>query len=226
MGSNSNYSEYADKVKNRLWKTKQSRFNASRRLNNKYRYSVASISILSIFGIGVPIIQNYIDSNQCSDINKLYTLVSILLSIFILVLSLLEGSQNYQVKADKLYSNAVNISSILKEINFLIEYELEKLPEDKKGKIIAKIRQYEKEYDNLIKQCSENHDPDDYLLFQAENYDNLVDESNQNIYRPNKKFFWSKRILIWLRIKYYWLYFISITIASMIIIYLYISCPI
>lgn len=216
MNSDNNYSDYVNKVTKNIWTTIGSRFNASRRLNNKYKFSAISISILSVFGIGTPIIQNFIDSAQCAKINELYTLVSILLSIFILVLSLLEGSQNYQVKADKLHSNAVDISTVLKEISFLTDYELKRC--DSKGKqndIIKQIKNYNKEYDDLIQRCSENHDPDDFLLFQAQNYQEF-----------KKQWLWSKRILIWLRIKYYWLYFALTIIIATIIVYLYISCPI
>jgi len=216
MNSDSNYSEYVQKVTENIWITIGSRFNASRRLNNKYKFSVISISVLSIFGIGTPIIQNFIDSNQCLKINELYTLVSILLSIFILVLSLLEGSQNYQVKADKLYSNAVDISSVSKEIYFLTNYELKRdVSEEEKNNIITKIKDQYKEYDDLIKRCPENHDPDDYLLFKAQNYQEF-----------KKEWLWSKRILIWLRIKYYWLYFVLTTTIAITIINLYLSCPV
>lgn len=231
MGCNSDYSEYAEKIRKKLWKTKGSRFNASRRLNNKYNFSVFSISILSFFGICIPIIQKFIDSNQCSNVNELYTLTSILFSIFILILSLLEGSKNYQIKADRLYNNAVDISSILNKINFLIDYELKRhSSKDEKNKIIAKIKQHEKEYDSLIKQCSENHDPDDYSLFKAENHDNFIDKTDKKCtwskIIPFRQFFSSKIVLIWLRIKYYWLYFALTAIIAIIIFNLYFSCPI
>ena len=216
MNFDSNYSEYIHKVTENIRTTIGSRFNASRRLNNKYKFSAISISILSIFGIGTPIIQNFIDSNKCLKINELYTLVSILLSIFILVLSLLEGSQNYQVKAEKLHSNAVDISTVSKEIYFLTNYELKiATSETDKKKIITEIKQQYKEYDDLIKRCPENHDPDDYLLFKAQNYKEF-----------KKEWLWSKRILIWLRIKYYWLYFVLTTTIAIIIIKLYLSCPV
>ncbi len=216
MAASDNYCEYVSKIKSTLWKTQSSRFNAARRLNNKYQFSAISISLLSILGIGTPIIQNFIDSTKCATTNQLYTLVSILLSIFILVLSLLESSQNYQLKADKLHDNAVNISSLLKEIEFLINCKFPNADsEEKKYKIITEIQRYYKEYDNLIKLCPENHEPDDYLFFQAEHYKDF-----------EKSWFWSQRTLIRLRIKYYWLYFMLVMIIAVIILSLYLSCPI
>ena len=89
------------------------------------------------------------------------------------------------------------------------------MSEDDKNKIIVKIKQYNKEYDNLIKRCPENHDPDDYLLFQAQNYQDF-----------EKEWLWSKIITIWLRTKYYWLYFVLTITIAIIFVSLYLSCPV
>ena len=213
---NCNHSEYVRKVNKKIWTTIGSRFNASRRLNNQYKLSALSISVLSIFGIGTPIIQNYIDSSQCYNADKLYSLVSILLSIFILVLSLLEGAKNYQIKAEKLHNNAVEMSIVLNEISFLADYKLKICMSDKsKEDVVMQIKKYNKEYNALIKQCPENHDSDDFLLFKAQNHKDF-----------EKGWLWSKRILIWLRIKYYWLYITLMATIAIIISSLYLSCPV
>lgn len=198
------FDEYINRRLTTIGKTRGCRFNASRRLNNQYQFSITSISILSVFGIAIPIIQNNIDTTKCSNINTLYTLVSILLSIFILVLSLLEGSKNYQVKAERLHINAVEISSVYHQLE-----QLRDIPT--KEEIEQKLKDINKKYDKLIRICPENHEPDDYLLFQAQ-------------YNENCKI--SRLRSTYLKIKYYWLYFVLVLTISMVTIYLYSACPI
>jgi len=98
---------YIEKLKKKISTTRECRFNAARRLSNKNQLSIASISFVSVYSIAIAIIQNIFDFSQCKNLNNVFTIVSILLSIFILVVSLLEGANNYQLKADRLHSNAL-----------------------------------------------------------------------------------------------------------------------
>ncbi len=225
--SDKNTEEYIQKINDRVWITKGSRWNAVRRLKNQSQLSVFSISLLSVFGIAVPIIQIFIDSSQCPNINKLYTLVSILLSIFILVLSILEGAKNHQVKAEKLQNNAIEISSLSKEIDFLVNYKFKQANcENERQKTIIEIQKYYKDYDKLIKLCSENHETEDYLLFKAQNYEYFTKEEKLEEEKKSEKnqeclkfikCLENKWMLVWLRIKYYWLYFLLMIIIAIIV---------
>ncbi len=224
--------EYLHKINDRVWKTKDSRWNAVRRLKNQSQMSVFSISLLSIFGIAVPIMQIFIDSSECHsrNIDNRYTLTSILLSIFILVISILEGAKNHQVKAEILKNNAMGISSLSKEIDFLVNCKFKQANSEKeKQEIIIQVEQFYRDYDKLLKLCSENHKTEDYLLFQAQNYkyyfENNKSEKYKNHIKNTLKFIYYQWILIWLRIKYYWLYFMLFITITPIIISLYLSCP-
>lgn len=203
------FDEYINRRLTTIGKTRGCRFNASRRLNNQYQFSITSISILSVFGIAIPIIQNNIDTSKCSNINTSYTLVSILLSIFILVLSLLEGSKNYQVKAERLHINAVEISFVYHQLEKLRDIQLKNNP--KKEVIEQRLKDINKKYEELIRICPENHEPDDYLLFQAQ-------------YNRNSSI--NKLISTYLKIKYYWLYFVLVLTILIVTIHLYSACPI
>lgn len=163
MNGNSELDSYAAKLSNRIWKTKGSRFNAARRLNNKYQFSLSSISILSVYGIAIPVIQGILNNQQCQKINGIYNAISLILSVFTLVISLLEGAKNYQIKAEKLHINAVEISILERELDFL---KVSKLAETD---LIKKLGVISDKYENLIKDCPENHDPVDYKLFMAQN---------------------------------------------------------
>jgi hypothetical protein len=54
--NNTDLKSYSESLMSRIWKTKSARFNAARRLKNKYQFSISSISILSVYGIAIPII--------------------------------------------------------------------------------------------------------------------------------------------------------------------------
>lgn len=206
MSNKDDIDAYAKSLDDRIWISRGSRFNAARRLNNKYQFSITSISILSIYGISIPIIQGIVDYSECPQINEIYTAVSIILSIFILVLSLLEGSKNYQVRADRLYNNAVNMSSLYREFEYLKQCESSD-PEFPK-----KLYEISNKYEELIRECPDNHEFEDYELFRVQ-------------HRKNFNMSWIVGIYVRLKliITDYWLYIFVLGIPPLVII-LYSSC--
>lgn len=207
--------EYAKEIKTKIWKTKCSRFNASRRLEIQYMLSVTSISIISVLCIAISIVQNTLDLSACPNVDKFYSLVSILFSIFILILSLLEGSKNYQVKAERLHTNAVDISDVYEKITYIKKCKIDKEHKDKSNQIEKEINRICKEYNALIKSCPENHSSDDYLLMQAQHYKDF-----------DFNFCHSLLIKTFLIIKYYWLYLLLCFFVVFTLFRLYFACPI
>ena len=163
MSSNSDLNAYSSSVATRIWKTKGSRFNAARRLNNKYQSSLSSISILSIYGIAIPILQGIVKNPQCLEINDIYNAISLILSVFTLVISLLEGAKNYQLRAEKLHKNAVELSKLQRDLEYLMVSQLGD------AEFRQKVGDISVKYEELIKECPENHEPEDYDLFKAQN---------------------------------------------------------
>lgn len=206
MSSNSDLKAYAESLNSRFWKTKGSRFNAARRLNNKYLFSLSSISILSVYGIAIPIFQSAVNSSQCPKINNVYNAISLILSVFTLVVSLLEGAKNYQLRAEKLHKNAVDISKLQRELEYLLVNQLGD------AELLKKLGDISTRYEELIKDCSENHEPEDYTLFMAQN-------------RKDFKISWL--IGLYIRIKLffidYWLYIFVLGIPPALFL-LYSSC--
>lgn len=127
-----------------IWITKGARFNASRRLIRKHNASIMTISILSLYNIGIGIVPEHFLSQFISD--DWQSPLAVLLSVFILILSLLEVSHSYELKSDRLHRNAVAIS------------ELSSL----------EASEARKKYDELIRECPENHSPVDDKKFRAE----------------------------------------------------------
>jgi hypothetical protein len=204
----SEHNDFLERLERRIWITRGSRFNAARRLSNKQYWSIASISVLSVYGISIPIIQTTFNPLACQEVNRAYFIISTISSIFILVLSLLEGSKNYQVKADRLYSNALHLSRVSRKIVFF------KLKINKKISVnIDELVEISDEYERLVFECSENHETEDFRLFQIQN----------RVYfgiSPVRGFLDS----LLLYIKDYWLYIISIIVFPVPIIFLYFSC--
>ncbi|HEY9800483.1 MAG TPA: SLATT domain-containing protein [Leptolyngbyaceae cyanobacterium] len=206
MTVNNDPNTYAASLSSRMWKTKGSRFNAARRLNNKYQFSLFSISVVSIYGIAIPLIQGIVKNSRCQEINDIYNAISLLLSVFTLVISLLEGARNYQLKAEKLYNNAVKISSLERELEYLI---ISKLND---ADFVQKLGDISSRYEKLIQDCPENHESEDYTLFRLQN---------------RKEFSISIITEIYTRIKLivldYWLYIFVLGIPPILFL-LYSSC--
>jgi hypothetical protein len=206
MSGNNDLNTYAALLDNRIWKTKGSRFNAARRLNNKYQFSLNSISILSVYGIAIPMIQGIVKNPQCQKINDIYNAISLILSIFTLVISLLEGAKNYQLRAEKLHKNAVAISSLYRDLEHL------KISNLGDADFLQKLKDISIRYEELIKECSENHETEDYTLFMAQN-------------RKDFKIGWLTGFFIRMKLIVidYWLYIFVLGIPPILFL-LYSSC--
>lgn len=206
MSSSDNVDTYAESLNKKIWTTKGSRFNAARRLNNKFQFSITSISILSIYGVSIPILQGIINVSKCPQLNSIYTAVSTILSISILVLSLLDSSKNYQVRADRLYNNALKIRNLHRQLEYAINCELNNANFQKK------IQDFSSRYEKLINECPENHDTEDYDLFRAQ-------------HREDFKISWMTGTCIRLKIfiNDYWFYVFVLVIPPLIALF-YTSC--
>lgn len=226
MSGNNDLDVYVASLRAKIWKTKGSRFNAVRRLNNKYQFSLSSISILSIYGIAIPIIQGVVKNPQCQKVNDIYSAISLILSVFTLAISLLEGAKNYQLRAEKLHNNAVKISSLQSKLDYLI------VRKSGNANFLQQLGNISARYEKLIKECPENHEPQDYTLFMAQNRKDFNDnDKNKNWVKKLKN--WVEKLNIrinliiiktYLFIKNYLLYVSVLGIPPAILILLYWSC--
>jgi hypothetical protein len=143
---------------------------------------------------------------QCLEINDIYNAISLILSVFTLVISLLEGAKNYQLRAEKLHKNAVELSKLQRDLEYLMVSQLGD------AEFRQKVGDISVKYEESIKECPENHDPEDYALFKAQN-------------RKDFKMSWLAGLYI--RIKLividYWLYIFVLGIPPILFL-LYSSC--
>jgi len=197
-----------NRIERRVWITRGARFNAARRLSNKQYWSIASISFLSVYGISIPIIQSNLVSEDCLEIQGIYSAISIISSVFILVLSLLEGSKNYQVRSERLHKSALHLSCICRELEIL-RFGANNT-EDILLHALAKISN---KYENIVSDCQENHESEDYIIFRIQNRKEFGVSTLRAIL--------DRSLLL---VKDYWLYFVSIVVFPVPILLLYFYC--
>ncbi len=155
----SNEESFGNELDLKIWKTKGARFNAHKRLKGKHDWSIAAIAFLSTYVIIITLI-NYVPAlSLSSDQQDVVAFSAITLSLFILVLSLLEASKNYQVKAEKFHDCGKEMSTLYNELRFVMTSKGASVDVEKKLKEISD------QYDDILARCSENHERIDYDLF-------------------------------------------------------------
>jgi len=161
-------------LKDKLWKTRKSRINASDRLKFNDLVSQMLLAYYSFFIITVTILGIKDDTSN-------YEILTLILSILILVVSVFIFAMNYKERSLKLQNTYIKIEKLLR-----------KLSNEKDESKISKI---ETEYDEIL-ECSENHNSCDYLqiLFEVRN-----DKKNADVNPPFTKTSWVS--FLWCKIK-------------------------
>lgn len=213
---------YAEKLYEKIWKTKGARLEAHKRLERTNKYSNWSTSLASLYVI-VFSLQSFTPFKIINLSPELINLSAILFSIFIIIMSLIENSGNYKSLSDQHHQCAKDLNK-----NF------ERLEQIKERYVVDKEIQKEIEeiginYQNLINTHIENHSENDFKLFVLKDQKNtcfeylfkITDQTTKMQYLLNLV----KIISINIRMNYIYLksYFIYIFIfISPIIVYLYI----
>lgn len=145
----------------RMWRTSGARFNAVRRLRLRNKLSIFSIAAFSLIGIILSVFE--IVYGLPDGVSHNFTFLALAISLFVLVISLLEGAASYEVRAERLSRNAVQIEAERSGLESVIaEFK------DGNRKATKKFDLYREKYDHLINECPENHRPMDDLLFRIQ----------------------------------------------------------
>jgi hypothetical protein len=145
-----------DELDRTMWITKHSRYNASDRLRRKHSLSIYTIAILSIYVLILTLFEKYGFQVENCD---LYEFSSVLLALFILVLSLTEASKNYMVSSERLFVCGNDIRDLLDELK-----KYSKASE----KDATSIESLSVKYSHILKGCGENHETIDFDLLRAQ----------------------------------------------------------
>ncbi|WP_417712399.1 SLATT domain-containing protein [Roseibium aggregatum] len=143
------------RLRRKIHKTKGARFEANRRLIKKYRISVWAISILSFYVICISV-GLLIFSGDYSDFSgKILTFLSVAMSVFIIILSLLNESDSHQLNAELMHNCARELSELYN--NLPISNQME---EDE-------LKQYFQKYQDILSRFHRNHDDLDKKIYEA-----------------------------------------------------------
>lgn len=148
------YDKIYEEFDRKMWRTVGARFNAARRLRSQQNWSVVTISMLSLYivAISIPGVWSKVPESD----THFFPAISILASIFVIILSLLEASRGYEVKADRLHRSAMKLNEIYSEL-LIGQQKKDANPSE----IISR-------YHAEIQTCPENHDAGDDALFRAQ----------------------------------------------------------
>lgn len=176
--------DFAKELNYQLWVLKSSRFNAARRLLLKHRWSTYTITALSLYAItaNLMIAYGFTEGVAMSSAPRATSLafVSVVMAITILIISLLESSRQYEVRAEKFHDCGLAINSLYRELRQArVGPSTSLTPEQ-----LSDIR---KRYEMVLAKY-ENHEDIDYLLAQT--------KSSEWFRRP---WYWN----FWIKVKSY-----------------------
>ena len=135
---------------------KAARFNAAERLERKNTLSMFSMSIVSLYFVGLSVWQVVYAPLLDEPTNRLVTLVSIMSSIFTLVLALIESMNDYKIKAHHMHACALAVNDLY--------HEFKLAPPGDDGR----VQEFRRRYNEIVRGCPLNHARVDYLMARAE----------------------------------------------------------
>lgn len=144
----------------KIWTTKGARFNAHRRLLARHKSSTKALAVLSIYviaaSIGSLVVQfEPVFARTYSRALPAIGAGTIVVSVFILVQSLLDSAQNYQLRAHQMLRCGEKLSSLYNRLS--AKRNMRQIgPEE--------YLLHVEEYDRILQDYSENHEDIDYLL--------------------------------------------------------------
>lgn len=135
---------------------KAARFAAAERLERKNTVSLFALSMVSLYFVGLSVWQAIYASTLDDASNRLITLVSIMSSVFTLVIALIEAMNDYKMKAHHMHNCALAVNDLYQEL---------KLVEAGDGSVVQDFR---RRYNEAVRGCPFNHARIDYLMARAE----------------------------------------------------------
>lgn len=139
--------------------TRDVRFQGNLRLSKRQRGSSYMVSILSLYVIAVSLLPNILDLNHSQ--NQILLACSIVLSVFIIFSSLIDGSQNFFHQGELLHACARKIATIHHKLKMI---DVQSNPETAKDE----LEDLQKEYQKALDDCSVNHDNVDFYKEMAD----------------------------------------------------------
>lgn len=210
LSSNFYHYMYLQRLSDKIWLTRNARFNAAMRMKRNHISSTAAVALLSASVIAVNLLAFI--SSVTEDQKILITIASVVLSTFALVMSLLIALLRYQWREDNYHQCGME----LEDLNQHVQIRIDELTSNviNKDEIVSSKEdnmRYQEVYTNILKNYSLNHTTFDYK------YGSLYDDSRQ-IDKIDKFWLYLRKNLF----DVYLLYWVIAIIPIVVIIILFI----
>lgn len=153
--------DFLEELKHKIWSTKGTRFNADNRNKTTAKYSNLGLTFLSAYLIIFGFLSVYNLYNQKVYNPNLIAFGITAISIFLLIFSVFENTQNYLVKAKNFHDCALDLADVYNELQNYKSYEIE-ASEKEKMQFCFKLQE---KYQIILRKY-ENHEPIDNKKFR------------------------------------------------------------
>jgi len=150
--------DFLDSLSKSAWETSCARYNSSRRLKVREIFSTISLALIGLSGIMLSLIQYFWTTDISPKLNILMTAFSIILSMLLIIISLIEWGVASGAKSEALFRNAELLNEHERKIS-LFKKCLNKEITNDDFKYIDNLRD---EYEKIKSTCTFNHSPVDY----------------------------------------------------------------
>jgi K+-sensing histidine kinase KdpD len=148
--------EFFDRLQRRIEATKAIRFQATVRLIRRHKLSAYVTAMLSLYVIGLSLIPNIFELNPRQ--SQVLLACTIVMSTFIVVLTLTEGYESFYHKAEVLHESARQLNKLAFKMS---QFDTN----DKNARDL--IEQVSTEYEAIIGNSRVNHAECDYIRIRA-----------------------------------------------------------
>lgn len=135
---------------------KAARFNAAERLERKHSVSLFAMSMVSLYFVGLSVWQAVYADTLDASANRLVTLVSIMSSVFTLVLGLIEAMNDHRMRAHHMHACALAVNDLY--------HAFKLMPAPDAGE----VQEFRRRYNEAVRACPCNHARIDYMMARAE----------------------------------------------------------
>lgn len=160
--------DFLEELKHKIWSTKGTRFTADSRLKATARLSHLCISILSVYLIifGLLTVYKIYNPGDNPDSANMIAFSITATSILLLVFSLYENAQNYQIRAKNFHDCALDLADLYNELQNFKTYRKEANDIEK----MEFTQDLQQRYQNVLRRY-DNHSPIDNRKFKSEHLD-------------------------------------------------------
>ena len=187
--------DFLEELKHKIWSTKGTRFYADTRNKTTAKYSNLGLTFLSAYLIifGFLSVYNLYNSKEYNPNLIAFAITAI--SIFLLIFSVFENTQNYMVKAKNFHDCALDLADVYNELQNYKSYEIDATEKEKMQFCFKLQEKYQ-----IILRKYENHEPIDNKKFRLSYPDYYTIKWYENIIVPLEYFSRTKLVYIFLMI--------------------------